>query len=198
MRQRKHNIIVIAGVPRSGSTWLFNATRLVLEKTSAKVYAAWYEDYAQNMQTEYDFHVVKLHRPDQLTFQYDYLLTTRRELVQQLGSLIRMNWLSDDPVQIRQKAEYLQSLFVFWENYSNLCIEYQNIVADPEAAISQIGSLLDKTLTTREVSKIADDLEVLQVPNGKHYDPKTLLHPNHKAQPEERDCYIRLVREALA
>jgi len=197
-RLHSHKVIVIAGVPRSGSTWVFNAARLVLEKTSAKVYAAWCEDYTQNTQTESDFHVVKLHRPDQLTFQYDYLLTTRRELVQQLGSLIRMGWLSDDPVQIRRKAENLQSSFVFWEKYSNLLIEYQDIVADPKAAISQIGSLLEKTLTTQEVNKIADDLEALKAPNGNSYDLKTLLHPNHRAQPEERDYYIHLVKQALA
>lgn len=196
-RLRKHKIIVTAGVPRSGSTWLFNAARFCLEKSSAIVHAVWCEDYEDDMYLEVDFHVVKIHRPDQLTFEYDYMLTTRRDEVEQLASLIRMGWLTHDAAQIQKKSEYFKALFAYWQKYSDLLIDYSDIITKPTVAIYQIGHLFDIHLTSEDMRKISNDLDALQAPTGKSYDRKTLLHPQHRAQAEEREHYIRLVKDAL-
>jgi len=56
--------VLCAGIPRSGSTWLYNAARLLLAHAAgpARVYGAWVEQYDPSHPEPW--HVVKAHEPD--------------------------------------------------------------------------------------------------------------------------------------
>ena len=55
-------LILIAGMKRSGSTWMYNAVRLMLKDAGKDVYGCWIDDYDESNTAE--FHVVKTHKWD--------------------------------------------------------------------------------------------------------------------------------------
>ena len=87
-------VILIAGMPRSGSTWQFNAARLILNRKHPAIFSGWCADY--DPATKEPVHLVKVHTPEQVRFDYSLVLTTKRDLLECIGSSKRMGWLKDD------------------------------------------------------------------------------------------------------
>ena len=76
------SLILCAGIPRSGSTWLYNAARMLASHPARgdhPVYGAWIEHYDPSNPAR--VHVVKVHEPDEkLAWRASAVLTSRRDL----------------------------------------------------------------------------------------------------------------------
>jgi hypothetical protein len=171
-------IILVAGVPRSGSTWLYNAARQILERTPGGLHATWIDDY--HADDPAPIHLVKVHQPDQLTFDPDLVLTTRRPTEACLASLIRMGWLDNLPDRARASWKHHRQLYDHWARQSDVEIPYEQIMNAPLDALGDLASVMGQTLSPAALSEIATSLAALKAPDTGKYDPRTLLHPNHR------------------
>ena len=171
-------IILVAGVPRSGSTWAFNAARRLLAGVPGGLQAAWVADYDPSHPAR--THLVKAHRVADVTFAPDLVLTTRRAAEECLASLIRMGWLADEPEAIRRAWEHHHRLYAHWNALSGHEISYDGLVADPEAELARLAPVLGVTPAPGALAALAGELAAMQGPAGGGYDPETLLHPGHR------------------
>ena len=191
-------VVVVAGVARSGSTWLFNAARLLLQDRHPEVLAVWHEDYAAEKRAVFPVQVVKLHKPSDLVFQHDVLLTSRRDLAERIASLIRMGWLERSPTAITGAARRERLLEEYWRGRTDLEVDYDAILLEPEQVLASIAAKLALSPGAASIQAIASQLGALDGPDTQAYDPVTLMHPKHRADETERRDLIEWVRETLA
>lgn len=175
---RSKKVILIAGMPRSGSTWLFNASRFLLEYGDSQLYAAWISDYDPGNPSK--VHLVKAHRPSDVKFAVDIVLTTWRPIEACLASLIRMGWLSDDPDTLRQGYVRQKRLHQYWLDRTNLEVDFNEIENDPAAAVQRLATALGLSLESSQLTAVSTALSALQPPENGAPDSRTLLHPNHR------------------
>ncbi len=172
-------IILIAGVPRSGSSWLFNAARKLFEASDTPAHAAWISDWDRTDPSP--THLIKVHRPEHVDFQPDLVLTTLRPPEECLASLVRMGWVKPDADSIGIRWKNHNDLYAHWNRLSSLEIGYDEITGAPETAVVRIGVLLGIALQSSESARIAKELQELKPPEeGVRYDSTTLLHPGHR------------------
>ncbi len=175
----KKKIILVAGVPRSGSTWLFNAVRRLLETSGMEPHAAWFSDW--NRSNSSPTHLVKVHSPEDVDFQPDLVLTTFRPTQDCLASLVRMGWLKSDAEAIRNRWVSHKRLHEYWKQRSSLETSYQEIICLPKIALTRIATLLGIPLDCSEYERIAEELKGMKAPvEGAKYNPTTLMHPGHR------------------
>ncbi len=195
-------VVAAVGVPRSGSTWVYNAARLLCEKAGLSCYAEWCEDYEPASHVDYDIHLVKLHRKEDFTFPAHRVLSTRRDLVERLASLVRMGWLKEDPVSLRRAADHQAELAEYWAELTDNETQYSDILERPEKAVKDIAQSIDIACSDELASDIAHQLAKLPTPtkpdNQRGHDSRTLLHPQHRATDDQRDKYLAVVRAALS
>jgi hypothetical protein len=174
----KPTLILAAGVPRSGSTWLFNAIRCLLEESLVDLHAAWISDW--NPQHPAPNHLVKVHSPEDAGFDADFVFTTNRRTEDCLASLVRMGWLRNDPAEVNVVWRTHEKLQSYWKSRSSLEISYDDIMNEPCGALHQIAEKLCINIVPSRLMRIADELVHMEEPMGGKYDPKTLLHPGHR------------------
>lgn len=195
-------VVVAAGVPRSGSTWLFNAARLVCERAGVSCYADWCADYDPASHQDSEIHLVKVHSPDQLSFPYHRILTSHRDMIERLASLLRMGWVERNADSLRKTAESLSEFDFYWAERSDLEVEFEDIMDQPDAQILQIAHVLDVDCDAVAAEGLAAQLASLPEkkvrPNARGHDTTTLLHPDHQATEEQRQENIAFVRKVLA
>lgn len=190
-------VVLVAGVPRSGSTWVYNATRYLFEQGSAKVYSSWVGDYSPEEHQECPIHIVKLHTPEQLKNDYDIVITTNRPLKDRLASLVRMGWLAADEEKIRSSAVGQVKLERYWARLSDLEVSFNEINEDPVNAVLKIASATGVSCTLEQANDIAGKLSQMRVPDSDQPDPVTLIHPRHIATKKERRSTQKIVAKAL-
>ena len=195
-------VFVVAGVPRSGSTWVYNAIRLLCQKAGKNLYSTWVSDYKPQEHDKYAVHLVKLHNREDLSFEYTHLFTTHRDLTERLASILRMGWLQDDPDKIRAAANGHAKLHAYWAALSDFEAQYDEIMNAPEVVLGQLALCLGLNLPATVFSEVARTLAVLPTPergeNASGHDKETLLHVGHRASEEERNKILAHVRDILA
>ncbi|MFC4671072.1 hypothetical protein ACFO5X_21160 [Seohaeicola nanhaiensis] len=174
-------LILVAGVPRSGSTWAFNAARRLLGQAPGGLHAAWVADRDPHHPAR--THLVKAHQPGEVDFAPDLVLTTRRAAEECLASLIRMGWLADDPAAIRRAWVHHNRLYTSWKARSDHEISYAGMIADPARELTRLAAALEVDLSAQDAGRIAAELAAMEAPETGTYDPETLLHPGHRAAP---------------
>ena len=177
----KQHIILVAGAPRSGSTWCFNAIRLLLLRNSKEVYAAWCEDYDPEYPSVW--RLVKAHKQEQVQFEPSFIVTSYRDVCERIASQLRMGWGQDDPEWIVKAAENQTKLYEYWKKRSDFEVHYDDILRKPAEAVAQLAHAL--RLSSKKATEIAAELNALQPPAGGRYDGTTLLHPNHIGERQE-------------
>ncbi|MEX2614757.1 MAG: hypothetical protein WD767_01555 [Alphaproteobacteria bacterium] len=173
-------VILIAGMPRSGSTWQYNAARLILNRKYPAIYSGWCADY--DPATKEPVHLVKVHTPEQVRFDYSLVLTTKRDLLECIESSKRMGWLTDDNFFIQILMQ--MHLYNYWHARSAVETDYLTIQNNPEKAILDIANILEITLSIDDAGQISEQINAMSPPDpddiGPHrYDRVTLLHPKH-------------------
>jgi hypothetical protein len=176
--QRK-KITLIATIPRSGSTWLYNCVRQIYTKFELDFYSCWVEDYDPSHPSKN--HIIKVHDPEYLlSTQADIILSTRRDIRDICKSLIRMGWCVNDEQSIMKVANRLiNTVHPFWNSRTSFELEYQDILSNSCYLISNIAQTLDITLSNNDINEIDKYLKNMKSP--KKYDKETQLHPGHRS-----------------
>lgn len=176
----KRKLILIATMPRSGSTWLFNCVRNIYNLKNIEFYSNWVDEYDPTKKER--IHIVKIHHPEhRLSSQADCILSSRRDVRNVCVSLHRMGWLNWTSNSVINQADYLvNNLHPFWCNRSDLEIEYDTIINNSEKVIRDIATTIGISLSPHEVETISSNLKNITSP--KEYDRETQLHPNHRSE----------------
>jgi hypothetical protein len=178
-KPKKRKLILIASMPRSGSTWVFNCVREIYKSQKLKFYSCWIEDYEPSNSSP--IHIVKVHNAEhRLSSQADIIISTKRDVRNVCVSLIRMGWLSNETVSIFKELDFLiNSLYPFWKAKSSLEIEYENISKNSKKVIKDIFKVLRVKYNSDIGQQIVDHIENLKLPTK--YDKDTQLHPGHRS-----------------
>ncbi len=189
-------IVLVAGMPRSGSTWMFNAARMLLEHGEDRVHAAWVADRDPGDPAR--LHLVKAHRPAEVDFTADLVLTTWRPFEDCLVSLVRIGWLAPSAEAILARGREIRSLYRHWAARSDLEIAFAEITDDPAGALRRLSAVLGQIVPEDRFARIEAELRALSAPASGGYDKRTLLHPRHRAAPGEHTISAEEVRDILA
>lgn len=173
------HLILAAGMPRSGSTWLYNALRLMLPQPH---HSAWVEDHKSDHPAA--VHLVKLHREHQaLARRAQKIFLSYREPLGLCASLLRMGFVTREeelpPLLDRIVADYR-----FWLSRAELVIDMQWILEDPVEVLQALQRQIstDLPLPARSLQDLARRLDHLHYSGPLLYDPITLLHPRHRGE----------------
>lgn len=172
-------LILSAGINRSGSTWLYNAVRLLLSSDS-NVAGAWVADY--DPAAPAPIHLVKLHDPAaDLAAKADLVLTSRRDLRDIAASIQRMQWAKSEP-ELLAFLDDVMAQHEFWSARANYEMVYETMVADPDAVLADIARVLTLSPTPPERRAVLSRIDKLQhdPQAATAYDKISLLHHSHR------------------
>ena len=168
---------------RSGSTWQFNAVRLLLEElTLESINACFISDYEPDPLTSVE--LIKLHKFEQeLAESADLVIHSIRDIDEVRKSMERVGMVitEDRMIEHREDSEK-------WGNVCNLLS--RNLASwklNRFVAFNIIAQMINKhivpiTYDVAELGRIFDMVEAIKAPesgNWDSYDKVTLLHPNH-------------------
>lgn len=173
-------IIFVAGHPRSGSTWQFNAIRLLLERAGVDLQACWIGDY--QVDDPRPVHVIKIHDPKDMLVDPDLVFVTERDLAESLVSLTRMGWITvGDTASLAEQHGSVLRLRDFWRKRADHVTDYAMIKEAPVPELSAISDRLGIATDLQDLALVANELEGLSAPrSGETVDPVTQLHPGHR------------------
>jgi hypothetical protein len=177
---------------RSGSTWLYNCIRLILQTQYDNVYSCWVNDYAESDPAP--IHLVKIHKPDEELIKLtSEIYTSRRDIREIAGSMMRMGWL--DSADIISYLDWITaSVHPFWFKNAKMEIDYSEIHQATRLLVEKIGHSLDIHYDVLQSQTICDQLNQLRPSD--QYDHMTQLHPNH-ISPNQPDYKEQLSAEKI-
>ena len=187
--------ILVAGIHRSGSTWVYNAVRLLLIERGTPFLSAWIADY--DRANPAPIHLVKAHHLAEVTFEPDITLTTLRRRIESVASLVRIGWVKDIPAEIVKADKRLERLYNDWNARTDLETAYSDILQTPAAAVARIAECLGFDMRQATYDRIAQDLLEQKSPKSDTYDKVTLIHPNHRNPKGHDSAEITRIRKIL-
>jgi len=195
-RKGASRVIVCAGMPRSGSTWVFNAIRLLLleVKSADDVYGAWVDMYVPSHPGRY--HVVKTHRfVSSLANSAWRVFTSRRDLRDIGASLVLKGWASRRSlIPTLDSAVRSHSA---WRPYSACEMVYEELVASPIEQLARIAATLDIEPSPDLLQRVQTRLDSLEPVGGVPPEQSpNLLHPGHR-QRGECGYYLEVLDKEL-
>jgi hypothetical protein len=158
--------IVAAGFYRSGSTWLFNAIRLLLDTP----YCSGRGEYNPNNPNP--IHLIKAHKHQSL--KADYVFTSWRNKAEVLESMERSG---KEFRGIPEDYDIYKADYRKWNALSNYEVSYRDIVECPEVPIFAIANTIHPE-REYNITEIANQLRNLKPPK-RGRDPVTFLHEGH-------------------
>jgi hypothetical protein len=178
----QQRLILVAGMIRSGSTWLYNAARLILIYESHDVYGCWIDDLDENKAGVAGNVLVKIHAMnDAIASKADIILTCHRDLRDVALSIQDIGWASDDSKVVDQVG-YARACHDYWLPKAALNISYEYICGHPIDALRKIAKVIGCHLSERQLADVATELSNMKIDSTKNgYDLANLLHPNHKS-----------------
>lgn len=196
-------IILIAGVPRSGSTWLYNVARMLLERVGP-VHGYWIDDYreAGSPPTPDDGTLlIKLHEFEQpLADAADVVLTSRRDLVEIAASADRLGWAKTDD-ELTAFIDGVVWKHEAWRAVSAYELAFERLARDAESEVLAIAEIIGVQITPADAEAIARQVASQRFDGDKGtYDPRTLLHPRHIARAPHalHNSQAALIRDRFA
>lgn len=175
-------ICLVTGMARAGSTWLFNAARLLLERAGRSPAAgAWPERAALLAAADC---VVKLHHVDEeLAAQADVALTCHRDLRDVVASHYRkFGAKPSEPGAHSLLPEVLQR-HDFWEARAGHDMRYEDLIADPVAELGRVAAALGLDPAGLDLATIAAEIAALRHDPARAteygLDAVNLLLPDH-------------------
>jgi hypothetical protein len=175
------------GMYRSGSTWLYNAVRLTLEKAGAPDLAAGViadKDKILAHRTA----LIKAHDFDAaLAARADVILSSHRDLRDVIASLSRMFHTDFSTAALRQTFnDYVQ-----WAQVADYDLHYERLLTDKLTELKAIAAVLrlpPQILEQLPYEAILEEITAQSMAaqtfkarafNERPYDPVTLLHDGH-------------------
>lgn len=167
--------IVVATIPRSGSTWVFNALRLILSGAGETPQAVWVDDFDPRHPAATA--LIKTHGTDLTALAPDLVVTTARPVSDCLASLVRMGWLAEDATTVQAKAQELRTAADALAAQADVVVPYAKIMNAPGDAVASLAQALGLTC---DAQGIVAAIAALDPPASGAFDPTTLLHPGHR------------------
>ena len=170
-------LVVCAGVHRSGSTWLYNAVRLILIDSGKSVYGCFATNY--DPKNEAEAHVVKTHNfVDSLNENADFVFTSKRDLRDIVASAVRRN-LIDESDALPYLEKIMKREYEPWKRHSNLEIGYERMIRKKKPDyIKKLAEIMG--IEDINPSEIIGKIESLTVPQSEEdFDEETQLHFGH-------------------
>lgn len=167
-------IIVVAGIYRSGSTWLFNALRLLMEEEGLSPKSYFAGDYGYR---EEENAIVKAHSYyPELMADSDFIFTSIRKKADIRKSMEEVNKRgvakdyenAGNPEGIDQYWEWL----ITWNRNSNYMMNFEDMITDKELVLNDLKNI------TGFKGNVLDKLNELTAPKVGH-DPVTFLGETH-------------------
>lgn len=169
-----HQRIVIAGMKRTGSTWLYNATRLLCEADApGAVWAGGWDAYLTH-KDQADiarYCIVKRHEYNPWLAEGSIVITSFRPLAE-----IRRSYetFAQEPLTDALLTMWMTWLME-WSTTAALYVWYPWLALDPRRVLRQLADVLEIAPT---LERIVHGLNTL-IPPDETYDPVTCLFPHH-------------------
>lgn len=171
-------LIVCAGIYRSGSTWLYNAARLIAQRSGRTVSSGWVGSFEPDPASE--VRIVKLHEPDEHYAQKaDVILTSRRNPVGIAKSVARLNWADSDE---RLRAIIAEAIahHRYWNPLSHYELAYEDLRPFEALHVEAVARVMGMAVDRQTAGSVALAIDALpQAEQG--FDPENLLHANHRS-----------------
>ncbi|WP_425395009.1 hypothetical protein [Aeoliella sp.] len=169
--------VVSAGLMRSGSTWLYNALRLILSKgTNRRLKADLYhqrkwKNVKHGLVKAHEFHI-------HLADKADFVFTSHRDIRDACASLSRFQPNRHPGAVIAKITEQFQH-YQKWAQIADYDMQYEHMLEDPLQVLDQLASRLK--LPHVDILAIYQELTAIAPPppETRAEDPQTLLWPNH-------------------
>lgn len=176
--------VVAAGMPRSGSTWLYNVLRLTLlqHMNPEDLSCGWYQDLQKAPKSPCT--LVKVHNLTDVSLQSGaYILYSYRDIRDCVASAVRRFGL-EEPMTF---ARGVMMQDEGWRRLACLSLRYETVHASIDTrltAIRQIAKSIGLEVDARVVDAAVVDMSEIKVSvdasySKSSYDPVTLLHPGH-------------------
>ena len=174
---------IVAGIPRSGSTWMFNCIRLALinKYGVGAVYSGWFDWWDPSFVERHIVLKAHAYEPDLLPGK---VFTSWRDLREIAASMVLLGWSKQDTVV--QDIESWLSHFLRWKEESVYCMSYLRMLLSPITVAGEILSILDIDMDPNELnidiknSDFASPGQKLKVPQGYLINTVTLHHDKHR------------------
>lgn len=171
--------ILIAGIPRSGSTRLFNIVRLGLLQHFPKnfINSHWITTFKDNPACH---NILKVHEFEDRWVKYaDFIFTTKRDIRFLAASAWDHKPLGtyQIPNQLVQSMTAVLGMYESWKPYSDYEIVYEKFSQYSEEIVSNLFSVIGLPV---DVKKLLSDLDAIK--NSKEMfneDGESLMHTNH-------------------
>lgn len=181
--QQDVRVIVVAGMYRSGSTWLYNATRFLAMEAGNRVYSCWVSDFSIEQAAHAELVVVKIHdMSDALATRAWRIVTCYRDLRDVARSAIDMGTVESEEDVIPLLSDCVAQ-HKFWAQLAHADIRYEDIVGFAQKPLAELQTALDMPISHVACDRIAHALESLEEPNAvgsAGHDASTLMHTRHR------------------
>lgn len=170
--------IVVAGIYRSGSTWLFNAVRLLLISEGVNIKSYF---YGSEPDTPEQFHVIKTHTYSQGLFDEAGIVITSYRNYKDIEKSMKAQLKKGLPVEFENAGNY-KELDTFirwllkWNRKTLYMMEYDKFIEDPKEIVRDLYECL--RLKNADIDEVYEQLCDMKSPE-EGYDPVTLLTSTH-------------------
>lgn len=182
----QQQVIITAGPERSGSTWLFNAVRLLLKHAHIPYDPYWVTTLTTDKLQQRKQHargsyvVIKTHcwSDEWDTKEANHIFLTHRDLSGVVASYKRVGWAFNIPESYVQEHQQ-------WRDVADQDVAYENIMNAPEAQLHMLSQAL-KVTGKVNVADVNKELQSLKPANRGAPDPVSKLWPNHYSATVQR------------
>ena len=172
MAARFNKVVLVTGLPRSASTMIFNAARILAGSSSKPYESYWINDFKWRYQRG-KFIILKVHHFDPLLAKVNSLnLHTTRNLLEVACSITLK-----DEMPTYEFMQHIAEDNKLWIERANLVLDYVTIASNPHECIRQIAELMD--IPTESYEDIVNQLLEIKKRQVHDIDPETQMHPNH-------------------
>ncbi len=188
------NLIVTAGMPRSGSTWLYNVIRLLMQETSLDIGAGWIGDF--NTFKDHDIVILKIHNFEEvIAKKATYIFYSFRDIRDALASFKRK--FNSEP-SIEQARTYINH-DALWKKCAHYSMRYETMIESQKSTISEIASILQ--IPNPNIPEIIENIRSMTYgestkTNGT-YNLENLLHKGHITNGKHGSWYNDLPKELV-
>lgn len=174
--------IVIAGMPRSASTRLYNIIRLILMQhyKLEEINCGWIDNFFVNEKIKVN--MVKMHYFDKKWCDWsDFIFTTRRDLRSLIASSIdfRKNIKSFGLDLIHKDLQVVVNIHEKWYNHTNYELVYEDWDHNPSKIIEIICQILNLKCNVKEVLHGVEEIKNSMKEFSGKFDWHTLMNKNH-------------------
>lgn len=173
-------VVLSGGMPRSGSTLLFNILRGMLQEKADRISSGWVGDFKKLPQGQ--VFLIKVHRPRPvLRLRSNFYFYTFRDIRTVLVSAQRSIGVAPTIQLVEKHMAHYNSA----KRHADLMIKYEDLISSPEATITQLADIISISVDPKIIWDKANKFQPPE--NSTKYDSDSLLHPRHFTGTESED-----------